>query len=303
MNLLSDLAVFVRVVDEGSFTRAADSLDLSKAAVSRYVSRLEKHLGARLLHRTTRRLTLTEAGSALYDRASRALADVAAAEAEILELTGAPRGRLRVTAPAYFANRFFMRIVGNFLRRYPEIELELAFENRIVDLIKERFDVAIRITTLTSSSLIARRLASVRLVTVASPRYLAKHGIPERPGDLSKHVVLVYTLDRTPNDLRYEDGEGNSVSVRVTGQLRCNNDDAIKQAALDDMGIAHFPDLFVTDELASGSLVRLMEAFETPPASLCAVFPTRENLAPKVRVFVDFLARTLVPQGKVQRLT
>jgi len=298
MSLLSDLAVFARVVEEGSFTKAADGLELSKAAVSRYVSRLEKHLGARLLNRTTRRLTLTEAGSALYERASRALADVAAAEAEILELSGAPRGRLRVTIPAYFANRFFMQIVNSFLRRYPDIELELAFENRIVDLIKERFDVAIRITTLTSSSLIARRLTPVRLVTVASPGYLAEHETPLRPTDLHKHVVLVYTLDRTPNDLRYQDRAGNSISVRVTGRLRCNSDDAIKQAALDGMGIAHFPDLFVTEELAAGSLVRLMDDYETPPASLCAVFPTRENLAPKVRVFVDFLAQTLVPSGK-----
>jgi DNA-binding transcriptional LysR family regulator len=293
MNPLSDMAVFVQVVDDGSFTAAAEALGLSKAAVSRYIGRLEKHLGARLLNRTTRRLTLTEAGNALYDRASRALADLAAAESEILELSGTPRGRLRVAAPAYFGKAFLIPVVHRFLQRYPDIALELDFDNRIIDLVKERMDVAIRITTLASSSLVARPLAPVRLVTVASPRYLEKHGTPETPAELHHHAVLAYTLDRTPGEWRYQDNQGNALSVRVKGRLACNSDDAIKRAALDAMGIARFPDLFVRDELASGALVHFLDAFEAPPTSLCAVFPSRANLAPKVRVFVDFLADTL----------
>jgi DNA-binding transcriptional LysR family regulator len=297
VSALSDMSVFVEVVDRQSFTAAADALGLSKAAVSRYVSRLERDLGVRLLNRTTRRLTLTEAGSALYDRLGPAFAEVAAAEAEILELGSAPRGRLRVTAPAYFAQAFFMHCVSRFLARFPDIELELEFENRIVDLVEERFDVAIRITTLASSSLVARRLASVRLVTVASPRYLSAHGMPERPADLRKHVVLAYTPAPAPDEIRYVDAQGKTVSVRVKGNLRCNNDDAIRYAALEHMGIAHFPDLFVRDELESGALVRVLDGFEPPPASLCAVFPTRANLPPKVRVFVDYLADSLAGSG------
>ncbi|HSG64121.1 MAG TPA: LysR family transcriptional regulator [Gammaproteobacteria bacterium] len=292
---LTDMAVFVEVVEQASFTAAAEVLGLSKAAVSRYVSRLERHLGVRLLNRTTRRLTLTEAGSALHARLKPALADVAAAEAELLELGGAPRGRLRVTAPAYFAQAFFMRCVSGFLRRYPEIELEIEFENRIVYLVKERYDVAIRITTLASSSLVARRLASVKIVTVASPRYLARRGLPKKPADLREHAMLAYTPAPTPDEIRFQDAQGRAIGVRVKGNFRCNNDDAIRYAALEDLGIATFPDLFVREELAAGTLVRVLDGFELPPAALCAVFPTRENLAPKVRVFVDFLAQTFAP--------
>lgn len=293
MNRLSDMAVFVQVVEDGSFTRAAETLELSKAAVSRYVSRLEDQLGARLLNRTTRRLSLTEAGAALHERLSRALAEVAAAEAEIIELSGAPRGRLRVTAPAYFAHGFFVREAGRFLSQYPEVELELDFDNRLIDLVQERFDIAIRITVLASSSLIARRLAPVRLVTVASPDYLQRHGTPRQPADLRDHVFLVYTADRTPNELHYRDAQGQALSVRVSGPLRCNNDDALKDCALNGMGVARFPDIFMREELASGALVPLLADYEPPPLTLCAVFPTRAHLAPKVRVFVDYLAQAL----------
>jgi DNA-binding transcriptional LysR family regulator len=191
--------VFVQVVERGSFTAAADTLEVSKAAVSRYASQLEERLGTRLLNRTTRRLTLTEAGAALYARASGALAELAAAEAQVMELTGSPRGRLRVTAPAYFGHALLMPSVSGFLRRYPDIELEPDFDNRIVDLVAERFDVGIRLTALTSGSFVVRRLAEVRL-------------LPE---------------------------------------------------------------------------------FEPSAGWLCAVFPTRANLAPKVRVFVDYLAQHL----------
>ncbi len=297
MNNLADIAVFVAVVDRGSFTAAADALELSKAAVSKYVSRLERRLGARLLHRTTRRLTLTEAGDALYRRAGGALADLEGAQAEVMELGGAPRGRLRVSAPTYFGSALLAPKLGAFLNRYPRIELELELDNRIVDLVEERFDVAIRITTLVSSSLVARRLDDIRLLTVAAPDYLARAGVPASPADLASHACLLYTLDRTPGEWHYREPKSErTTGQRVRGGLRCNSDDALKQAALDGVGIARFPELFVTEELAAERLVRLLPEFEPPPASLCAVFPTRAHLAPKVRVFVDFLAQRLAGQ-------
>lgn len=289
MNNLSDLAVFVAVVENGSFTAAAEKLELSKAATSKAVGNLESRLGARLLNRTTRRLSLTEAGAALYDRVGGAMADIVAAEAEIMELTGTPRGRLRVTAPIYFGNVHLMPAVCQFLRKYPDIELELDLDNKIVDLVEKRVDVAIRITTLLDSSLVARRLADVRLVTVASPEYLQKFGVPREPSDLRNHSTLTYSLLRTPNEWLFRK-DGEPISVHVRSVLRCNSDDALKHAALDGLGVTRFPEVFIIGELASGRLRRILEDFEPARSTLCAVFPTRANLPPKVRVFVDFLA-------------
>jgi DNA-binding transcriptional LysR family regulator len=297
MNPLSDIAVFVEVVNRGSFTAAARELELSKGAVSKYVARLEQRLGARLLQRTTRRLTLTEAGTALYEGAARALEDISTAEDTVLELSGTPRGKLRVTAPVYFGAAFLVPTLERFLDRYAGIELELDLDNRVVDLVEGRFDVAIRITTLTSSSLVVRRLATSGIILVASPAYLEKRGAPRIPPDLGEHNCLTYSLDRSPGEWPFNGPHGESMSVRVAGSLRCNNDETLKRAALDGMGVARFPELFVTEELASGELVRLLPAYELAPGAICAVFPTRANLAPKVRVFVDFLAESLARTG------
>jgi len=290
MDRISDIAAFVQVVEQGSFTAAAEVLELSKAAVSKYVGRLEKRLGARLLNRTTRRITLTEAGRALYDRASVAIADLAAAESEVVELTGTPRGRLRVTAPSHFGEVFLAPLFAPFRARYPDIELDLDLDNRIVDLVEEGFDVAIRISQLGTSSLVARKLTDVRVVTAASPAYLARHGVPAVPMDLRDHECLLYGLDRTPGEWRFRRGLDRLISVRVHGAFRCNNDGALKRAALDGLGILRFPELFVENELRDGSLVAVLPEFEMQRLTLSAVFPARANLAPKVRVFVDYLA-------------
>lgn len=290
MDQISDIAVFVQVVEQGSFTAAAEHLSLSKAAASKYVGRLEKRLGARLLNRTTRRLTLTEAGESLYARAAVAIADLAAAESCVVELTGQPRGRLRVTAPSHFGEVFLAPLFSEFRSRYPDVTLDLDLDNRIVDLVQEGFDVGIRITTLASSSLVARKLADIRMVTVASPAYLAKHGMPRVPSDLREHECLAYSLDRTPSEWRYCHGLHRLISVRVQGSFRCNNDGALKRAALDGLGILRFPALFVERELREGTLAAVLQEFEMQKVTLSAVFPTRQNLAPKVRVFVDFLA-------------
>ena len=289
MSKLSDIAVFVAVVESGSFTAAARKLEQSKAAASKTLTNLEKRLGARLLNRTTRRLSLTEAGAALYNRVGNAMADIEAAESEVMDLSGKPRGRLRVAAPIYFGNVHLMPVICEFLRQYPEIELELDLDNKIVDLVERQVDVAIRITTLIDSSLVARRLADVRLLTVAAPAYLQRMGTPEKPEDLKDHIGLHYALLRAPNEWHFVHN-GEAVSVRVRGRLRCNSDDALKHAALDGLGVTRFPEVFVAEEVADGRLVRLLGEYEPSPSSLCAVFPTRANLPSKVRVFVDYLA-------------
>ncbi|MBW3567411.1 MAG: LysR family transcriptional regulator [Proteobacteria bacterium] len=290
MDRISDLAVFVAVIEQGSFTAAAEHLALSKAAVSKYVSRLEKRLGARLMNRTTRRLTLTEAGQALFDRASVAIADLEAAESDVVALTGTPRGRLRMTVPTHFGEVFLAPLLAGFRQRYPDVELDLDLDNRIVDLVQEGFDLGIRITQLGPSSLVARKLAEVRMVTVASPVYFAARGTPATPSELREHECLIYGLDRTPGEWRFRRGLDRLISVHVHGNFRCNNDGTLKRAALDGMGILRFPELFVEKELREGTLVAVLEEFEMQTLALSAVFPTRRNLAPKVRVFVDYLA-------------
>ena len=290
MDRLSDIAVFVRTVEQGSFTAAAESLGLSKAAVSKYVGRLEDRLGVRLMNRTTRKLTLTEAGELLFRGASPALADLAAAEDGVQELAGKPRGRLRVTLPELFGTGFLASRLGAFRRAYPDIELDLNLANRIVDLVAERYDMAIRMTTLTDSSLVARRLADVPVVTAASPAYLRLHGTPDSPSDLARHDCLAYNLDRTPSEWHYRKPRGGHESVRVRGPLRSDNDGMLKRAAIDGHGILHMPKIFLHDELKSGELVELLPDYTGSSVTLAAVFPSRTNLAPKVRACVEFLA-------------
>ncbi len=301
MERYSDIAVFVSVVEAGSFTAAAEALELSKAAVSKYVGRLEKRLGARLLNRTTRRLTLTEAGQALYERASGAIADLAAAESAVAELADAPRGRLRVTAPAHFGEAFLAPLFAAFRKRYPDIQLDVDLDNRIVDLVEEGFDVGLRITRLDSGSMVARKLADIRMVTVASPEYLERHGTPREPMDLREHECLLYNLDRVPGEWRYRRGLDRLISVRVSGGFRCNSDGALKRAALDGIGILRFPELFVQEELRDGRLVAVLGEYEMHKVTLSAVFPTRAHLAPKVRVFVDFLVEHFERRGWCRR--
>lgn len=290
MENLTDLAVFVRVVESGSFTAAAGTLEISKAAVSKYVLRLEQRLGARLLHRTTRRLTLTEAGDALFRRSVAALSELADAEREVAQLAGTPRGHLRVTAPVYFGERHVAPLLHKFRALYPEITLDLDFDNRLVDLVKERFDLALRITALADSSLVARPLAPCPQVVCGSPAYLAKRGVPVVPADLRAHDCLSYSLDRTPKEWRFRSPRGRWIAVNVTGPIRCNNDIALKQAMLDGLGLRQIPRFIVEPEIASGELVEVLDSYESPPLNIYAVYATRRNLSPKVRVFVDFLA-------------
>lgn len=289
MKNLTDIAVFVRVVELGGFTAAADKLELSKAAVSKYVSRLEQKLGARLLNRTTRRLSLTEAGDALFQRSAAALAELVDAENNVAQLSGAPRGHLRVTAPVYFGEVHIAPLIHTFHKRYPDITLDLDFDNRIVDLVKERFDVGLRITSPGASSLVTRRLAPCPQVVCGAPAYFKHRAIPRTPGDLRDHECLTYSLDRSPKEWHFRTPRGRWIAVSVQGSIRCNNDIALKQAMLNGLGLRQIPRFIVEHELADGALVEVLSDYESPPLNIYAVFATRRNLPLKVRVFVDFL--------------
>ena len=297
MNSLSDIAVFVRVVDLGSFTKAADALEISKAAVSKYVNRLEQRLDARLLHRTTRRLALTEAGQALYGRSAAALAELGEAEHDVAQLTGKPRGTLRVTGPTYFGSTTLAPRLKEFRARYPEVSLDLDLSDRIVDIVKERFDIAIRISAMHDSSLVATRLAPCPTALVASPAYFRRHGMPATPADLVSHEGLGYSIIRTPNEWRFRAPKGRWITVTVRSSIRCNNDFALKQFTLDGLGLAYFPRFFVEDELATGKLVQALPDYPGPELSINAMYETRRHLLPKVQAFLGFLKERFGPDA------
>jgi DNA-binding transcriptional LysR family regulator len=295
MDTLSEMAVFARVVQFRSFTAAAKDLGLSKSAVSKQVSRLEDRLGARLLNRTTRRLSLTEVGEAFYERCARIVDEARAAEAEAMNLADAPRGVLRINAPMTFGTQHLAPAIPAFLDLYPDIEMDLVLDDRIVDLIAEGFDAGVRITSMADSSLVARRIAPSRHIVCAAPAYLEKHGRPTVPDDLRDHNCLGYSYRARGADWTVIGPDG-PVSVPVRGGLRTNNGDVLRTAALAGLGIVAAPTFNVGDDLRSGRLVALFEEAAPATHAIYAVYPHRRHVLPKVRAFVDFLAARLGPE-------
>jgi DNA-binding transcriptional LysR family regulator len=288
---LTDIAVFVRVVERGSFTLAADDLELSRAAVSKYVSRLEERLGARLMQRTTRRLSLTEAGAALFEASRGAIERIEEAESAIARFQSEPRGRLHVSAPMSFGILHLGPVLAEFGGAYPHITLDMAFDDRYVNLVEEGFDVAIRIGRLADSSLVARKLAATRLVLCAAPSYLAEHGEPESPEDLAAHNCLLYSYLASANVWRLTAPDGREIPVAVSGNLRCNNGIVEAEAAVAGMGILLTPTFYVGPLIRAGRLRQILTAYRGPEIGIHAVYPQRTHVPPKVRVFVDFLAK------------
>lgn len=291
MDNLTDIAVFVRVVQRGSFTLAADELEISRAAASKYVSRLEERLGARLMQRTTRRLSLTEAGAALFEASRGALERIEEAESAIARFQSEPRGRLRVSAPMSFGILHLGPELAEFARAHPHVSLDIAFDDRYVNLVEEGFDVAIRIGKLADSTLVARKLAATRLVACAAPSYIAEHGEPETPEDLVAHNCLLYSYLATANVWRFTAPDGREVSVAVSGNLRANNGIVEAQAAVAGMGILLTPTFYVGPHIRDGRLQRILRAYRAPEIGIHAVYAQRSHVPPKVRAFVDFLAR------------
>lgn len=289
MDRLGAMAVFAQVVEAESFSAAARALGLAKSSVSKQISRLEDELGVRLLNRTTRRLSLTEAGQTFYQGCQRVVAEAAAAESAVTHLGAAPRGRLTISVPMSFGLRHVGPVLPLLLDRCPELTIDLSLNDRFIDMVEEGFDVGIRIAHMKDSSLVARRLAPSRTVVCASPEYLAAHGVPQTVEDLADHECLLYSYQATGGVWRF-DGPNGRQSMRVRGRLRANSGEALLAAALAGSGIAHLPTFICGDALRDRRLVRLLPGWVDPQEPVInAIYPAGRNLSPKVRVFIDFL--------------
>jgi DNA-binding transcriptional LysR family regulator len=292
MDRLAGMVVFARVIDAGSFTAAAGQLGMSKSAVSKAVAALEDRLGARLINRTTRRLALTEVGRAFYERCVRILAEAEEAELAVTHLQAMPRGTLRINAPLSFGILHLGPALPDFLLRHPELKVDLELTDRMVDLIEEGWDLAVRIADLPDSSLIARRIADNRMVVVAAPAYWDRHGRPQHPRDLAEHACITYTYAPNPNEWPFEGPEGR-FAVRVDGQLRTNNGDVALETLLAGLGVDLLPCFLTGPHLASGRLEAVLTEWTPPPSGIYAVYPHNRHLSAKVRAFVDFLVERL----------
>lgn len=297
MDRLAALTAFAAVAEAGSFAAAARRLGRSTSRLSRQVAELEAALGIRLLHRTTRALTLTEAGRSYHEQVARILAELEAADLSVGRLQAAPRGRLRVAAPMSFGVLHLAPALPAFLDRYPEIDLDMAMNDRFVDLVEEGFDLAVRIGRLAESSLIARRLAPLRRVLCASPAFLAAYGTPRTPDDLARLPCLGYSNLLPQEDWSFVDpASGRPWPVRIKARLRVNNGDALRLAALAGVGLAPLPSFLVGPDLAAGTLVSLLDPYLRQEGAIHAVYPPARPLSPKVRAFVDFLAERFGPR-------
>lgn len=290
MDRLRAFEVFVNVVARGSFTKAADALDTSPANVTRYVNELETHLGTRLLNRSSRRLSLTEGGEALYERAKVILDDVAETEALATTASRQSRGRLRINAPLSFGILVLAPLWPRFMAKYPDIELDIVLIDRIVDIVEEGYDLAIRISRSGSTAHIARRLSRSRNIVCASPGYLAARGMPMVPADLAHHVCLGYTYGATADEWQFTGPDGTHESVRVRWAMRANNGDTARAAALAGAGIVWQPSFLIADDVRTGRLVEVMPGYRMPDIDIQAVYASRRHLSAKVRLMVDFLA-------------
>ncbi|WP_438027224.1 LysR family transcriptional regulator [Sorangium sp. So ce233] len=289
MDRLTSMAVFTKVVATGSFSKAGRELGLSPAGVSNHIRALEDWLGARLVHRTTRRLSLTEAGEALHERCARILEEVEEAQAAAGALHEAPRGRLKLSAPITFGTRHLAPVIADYLLVYPEVAVDVSLNDRKVDLLEEGFDVAIRIGELPDSSLAARRIAASRSVLCASPAYVERHGAPVEPADLERHECLEYAYRATPGQWRFRGPDGEEMSVRVRGRLTSTNGDVLRVATLRGLGVSFAPTFIVGEDLAAGRLVPLMPRYAPAELGIHAVYPQGRHLPAKLRSFIDFL--------------
>lgn len=294
MDKLDDMMAFIKVVDARSFTAAADRLGLSKSVVSRRISEMEDRLGARLLNRTTRKLSLTEVGQAFYERCVRIVGDVEEAERAVGDLHGTPRGRLRINAPVSFGRLHLAAAIVAFVEKHPAIEIDIELNDRYVDLLDDGYDLAIRIGRLRDSSLVARKLAPCRRAVVASPDYLRRHGAPQTPDDLMRHNCLIYTNVAAAEQWQFVDRDGVK-TVKVVGTMRANNGDLTCAAAAAGMGVAVLPTFLCGAALAAGELIAVDLKLHAPDSGVYAVYPQNRHLSSKVRAFVDFLVARFGP--------
>ena len=294
MDHLNDMATFASVVSEGSFSRAAQSLGLSKATISKRISRLEVRLGARLLNRTTRRLSLTEIGSAFNEHCSRLVAEAEEAEQTVTALTANPRGTLRVNVPMSFGRLHIARAIPQFLAQYPDLKVDITLDDAFVDLVHGGYDLAIRIADLPDSSLVARRLAPSRRVVCGSPGYFRRRGVPETPDDLKNHECLSYRYLTTTGSWPFRKGQ-RTWSIPVSGSLSANNGDVLLAAAVAGTGLVLVPTFMVEQQLRSGALLPVLASYAESDFGIYAVYPHRRHVSAKVRAFVDYFAERFGP--------
>lgn len=300
MDVFRQIEAFVAVAQAGSYARAAERLQTTRAALSRQVLDLEERLGTRLLHRTTRRLSLTETGAAYLERCRQILDDLRQADAEAGTTTASATGRLRINAPLTFGNLHLAPLWGEFLQLHPAVELDITLTDRVVDLVEEGFDLAVRIATegrLSGGSLVARRLASDRMVLCAAPRYLRTAPPLAHPRDLAAHAVMAYSGWSGGDIWRFAGPLGETAAVTVNPRLHTNSGDTCRAAALAAQGIVWQPAFLIGADLRSGHLVELLPDWQGPPLAVHAVWPGRHHLPGKVRAMVDFLADAFAQPG------
>jgi len=289
MDRFHAITAFARVVESGSFARAAERLGVSVSSVSRQVSDLEAHLDTRLLNRTTRRLSLTEAGQAFYERCVQLLADLEEAEVAMTAASIVPRGTLRLTCSASFGARHLAPAIAAFMARHAQVRFDVELSERVVDLVDEGFDLAVRVGETGSQNLVGRKIGTTRLVCCAAPSYLARHGEPGKPEDLVAHVCLTYEYMPTRNVWQFRDRQGRERNARIAGPVHANNGRFLEALAAAGVGIVREPDFIVGPDVRAGRLTPILCDFEPPPLPIYVVYPSRRHLSAKVRAFADFL--------------
>jgi LysR family transcriptional regulator for bpeEF and oprC len=291
MDQLQGMRVFSRVAELGSFARAANALDLSRAMASSYVAQLEKHLGTRLLHRTTRKVSVSPQGAVYLEHCKRILADIDAADDQLRMARNLPQGKLRVDVPVAFGKYLLLPAIPMFTQRYPDISLEVRFNDRYVDMAADNVDVAVRVGKVTSPDIIARRIAASRLLTCASPKYLAQAGMPRTPEDLRKYRLLGHLRGdaNRPADWQFKQGDGTR-SLRLPMALSFNTVDALTISAIEGAGIVQQLDLLVSSYLVEGRLVEVLREHSCEGPPLSVIYPRATQHLAKVRVFADFAA-------------
>jgi DNA-binding transcriptional LysR family regulator len=298
MDRLTSLTAFVRVVDSGGFSAAGRHLNMSTTMVSNHVQSLEDRLGARLLNRTTRKVSLTEIGKAYYDRCTQILADLEQADDIAGAMQSTPRGTLRIYTATHIIP-FIAPVVGEFLAAYPDVKVDLTMGERVIDILDEGFDIAVRLTPPPDSSLIVRSLATWRHVLCCSPSYLEKHPRPQQLSDLSQHNCVRHALYPFEDGWHFTDRKGVSAVARISGNLVTNSGETLRLAALEGAGISMAAGFLVHDDLESGRLIRLLPEYRPVEMSMNAVYPHRHHLSAKVRTFIDLLAHHSAEQQKL----
>lgn len=293
MDRLRALEVFVEVVRRDGFARAAEALDTSPANVTRYISDLEAHLHTRLLNRSSRKMSLTASGEALFERARAILDDVAEAEAIVSAATLRPHGVLRINAPLSFGVLHLAPLWARFMQRYPEVQLDITLNDRVVDIVEEGYDMAVRISRAGAASNVARKLATSHNVLCAAPAYLARRGVPRQPADLLRHDGISYGYAANADEWQMHDAAGQAHTVKLPSVMRTNNGDTARAAALAGLGVIWQPTFLIGADLRAGRLQVLLPDYRMPDLDVLAVYPSRRHLSAKVRVMVDFLAEEL----------